>query len=127
MNHRMTTSLPWLGWALALIFGATALMAQNLDEVRQRMAERLPQIDAQKVAGTLGEDNAGFLAVRASSSEAQTLATAENNDRRLVYGEIARRTGTSLEAVGQARARQIASQSARGIWLQRPDGEWYRK
>lgn len=112
---------------LAVGLGLPAVSAQNMDAVRQRMVERLPQIDAQKVAGTLGENNGGYLTVRESSTAAGALAAAENQDRRLVYAEIARRTGATGEAVGQARARQIVAQSAPGIWLQRPDGEWYRK
>jgi len=113
--------------ALAVLLTAPAVGAQDMDAVRQRMAERLPRVDALKVAGALGENNAGYLAVREATAEVEALAAAENQDRRLVYAEIARRTGADPQGVGQARARQIAAQSAPGIWLQRPDGEWYRK
>jgi uncharacterized protein len=113
--------------ALAVLLTAPVVWAQDMDAVRQRMAERLPRVDALKVAGALGENHAGYLAVREATAEVEALAAAENQDRRLVYAEIARRAGADPQAVGQARARQIAAQSAPGIWLQRPDGEWYRK
>jgi uncharacterized protein len=111
----------------ALLTASAAGYAQDLAAVRARMAERLPQIDTLKAAGAIGEDNRGFVAVRAARDNAAELVSAENADRRVVYGAIARQTGSSEGDVGKARARQIAAQSASGVWLQGEDGNWYRK
>jgi uncharacterized protein len=112
---------------LALVFGAVATQAQDLNAVRARMAQRLPQLDALKSSGAVGEDNRGYVAVRATRDNAGEIVSAENADRRVVYEGIAKQTGSSADAVGKARARQIAAQSAAGVWLQAEDGSWYQK
>jgi uncharacterized protein len=111
----------------ALVVTAAVAPAQDLGAVRARMAERLPQIDSMKAAGAIGEDNQGFVAVREARDNAGALVSAENADRRVVYDSIAKQTGAPAETVGRQRAQQIAAQSAAGVWLQRPDGNWYRK
>ncbi len=103
------------------------LRAEDLATVRARMEQRIPQIDALKTQGVLGENNRGFLEVRAAAAEADSVASAENTDRATVYAAIASRTGSTAENVGRARARQIAAGSAPGVWLQRENGDWYKK
>ena len=115
---------------LAALLGggaAVAASARDLNAVRESMAQRLPELDRAKASGEVGEDNRGFVAQRAGGDEVGVLVGAENGDRRLVYTALAQRTGSTAEAVGVARARQISAQSAPGIWLQGADGAWYRK
>jgi uncharacterized protein len=111
----------------ALVLSAVLAPAQDLGAVRARMAERLPQVDALKASGAIGEDNQGYVSVREAQGNASEVVSAENADRRVVYESIAKQTGTSAEAVGRQRAQRIAAQSAAGVWLQREDGNWYRK
>lgn len=111
---------------LALLVAAT-LQAQDLGAVRARMAQRLPQIDALKQQGALGEDNRGYLSVRENQGNAAAVTAEENRDRGVVYEAIAKQTGSTSDAVGRARAKQIAAGSASGVWLQKEDGSWYRK
>lgn len=113
--------------ATLLVMGAVAAPAQDLETVRAQMRERLPQVDALKAAGAIGEDNRGFLSVREAQGDASSVVSAENADRRVVYQSIAKQTGSTPETVGKARARQIAAQSASGVWLQAEDGRWYQK
>lgn len=110
-----------------LLAGAVVAFAQDLDSVRAQMRERLPQVDALKASGAIGEDNRGFLAVRDGGGNAAEIVAAENADRRVVYEAIAEQTGSTPEAVGRTRAKKIATQSAAGVWLEAPDGEWYKK
>lgn len=113
---------------MAVFFGAAlAAPAQDLDRVRGQMRDRLPQVDALKASGAIGEDNRGFLSVRESRENAAEIVQAENVDRRVVYDSIASKTGTTADAVGRARAQKIAAQSASGVWLQGEDGSWYQK
>lgn len=112
---------------VALMLTAIVAPAQDLGAVRARMAQRLPQIDALKAAGAIGEDNKGYVAVREAKDNASQVVSAENADRRVVYDSIAKQTGSSAEVVGRQRAQRIAAQSAPGVWLQREDGNWYRK
>ncbi len=104
-----------------------SVQAQDLGAVQARMRERLPKIDALKADGALGENNRGFLEVRENKGDAASVSSEENADRTTVYTAIARQTGSNPAAVGAARAKQIAANSARGVWLQRESGEWYKK
>lgn len=110
------------------LLGTTAIVrAEDLGVVRARMEKRIPQIDALKTQGAVGENNRGFLEVRAAAADADAVTSAENADRTTVYAALAAKTGATADAVGKARARQIATHSATGVWLQRENGEWYKK
>ena len=89
------------------------------------MEKRIGQIDTLKTQGVLGEDNRGFLSVR--SGDDQGVAAAENADRAAVYAAIAQKAGSSADAVGKARAKQIAAASAKGVWVQAENGQWAKK
>jgi|GEM_PF-230338 len=114
---------------LAVLCAAPVLVsaAEDLDAVRARMEQRLPSIDDLKAKGAIGENNRGLLEVRSGGGNASGVVSAENRDRELVYSEIAKKNNTSADQVGRARARRIAANSAPGVWLQRDNGEWYRK
>ena len=113
---------------LACVITSASALAQDMGVLRERMAERLPQIDRLKAEGVIGETNDGFVAVRGSgSAEAAQVVATENADRKAVYAAIAQKAGASAESVASARARQIAAGSAPGVWLQNERGEWYKK
>lgn len=104
------------------------LQAQSPQEAAQRIKERLPQVDSMKAAGEVGEGNDGYLAERKPLGPRQaSLVKAENADRGIIYASVAARTGQEVSAVGQQRAIRIAELARPGVWLQRPDGEWYQK
>ena len=122
-THLWRPVLLCLGW---LIF-AGSVSAQDLGAVRQRMVDRLPELDRLKAAGVIGENYVGFVELRTTKTEAAEVTKAENEDRKVVYAAIARQTGASAYDVARARARQIAAASASGVWVQSDEGEWYRK
>lgn len=127
MTLSRSFSRPFLWLCACLLFTAGAV-AQDLGALRSRMQERLPQLDALKAQGVIGETNDGYVAVRADGNpQAPALVAAENADRKAVYAAIAQRTGAAADAVARARARQIAAASAQGVWLQDEGGRWYRK
>jgi hypothetical protein len=114
---------------LLLVTMAVALLVAlpaTAQDIKARMAARLPVIDDLKARGIVGENNQGYLEFVGAPEKAETVA-AENADRRAVYAAIARQTGTSPEAVGRQRAVQIAQKSLPGVRLQKPDGTWYTK
>lgn len=123
-------SLSLLISLLAFAF-AGAGMAEGASDVRsamERMKERLPVVDSLKEAGAVGETAAGYLEARTELLPRQrTVLEAENEDREVVYGAVARQTGQTIGEVGRQRALRIAEQAAPGVWLQRPSGEWFRK
>ncbi|MEX0325057.1 MAG: YdbL family protein [Puniceicoccaceae bacterium] len=125
MKKPILSFLPFL-FLLAVLPG-TAL-ANPAKEATERIKDRLAQVDSMKAAGEVGEDAVGFLAPRSElGPRQQSILDAENADRRIIYAAIASRAGQTVEAVGQQRAIQIATRARPGVWLQKPDGEWYRK
>ena len=112
--------------SFVLVLAPVMTRAEDLGAVRARMEQRLSRIDALKSSGAIGENNQGLLEVR-TAGEATAVVADENKDRAVVYAELAKRTGASADSVGRARAKQIANNSASGVWLQRESGEWYQK
>ena len=97
------------------------------DDIKGRMLERLPVINALKEQGVVGENNQGLLEFRKQAKAHGELVVAENRDRRAVYRMIAERQKTKPELVAKQRAAQIAEKEPAGHWLQDPGGKWYRK
>ncbi len=112
---------------LTTLMFAVAAVGAPVDEAKGRMRERVPVIDALKRSEAVGENNRGYLEVRKDEGEAAEVVAGENTDRRVVFADAAARSGASAEVVGRSFARQIASASAPGVWLQRENGEWYKK
>jgi len=117
----MMATLLLAGWCAA---------AEDLGAVKARMKERVKKIAALKMEQAVGENNRGYLDVRAPAkldAPARALVEAENADRRLVYQAIAEATHTTVELVGRRRAEQLREDAASGVLLQREDGSWYEK
>ena len=117
---------------IILVLIVTALLASIAtmawaDDVKERMLARVPEINALKADGTVGEDKNGFLKLRNAASGQQAIVSAENADRAFIYNKIAEQQGVSVDVVGQHRARQIAERAKAGEWLQGADGNWYQK
>lgn len=109
---------------------ALPMQAQDAEEepIRERMLARVAAVDALKIAGQVGENNAGLLEQRGNlSRDERAVLNAENADRRALYTVIAKRLGLTLTVVGQGRAEELRQRSAPGVWLQNRQGEWYQK
>ena len=105
------------------LFSASAFCA----DIKARMKNRLPRIIELKAGGIVGENNQGFLAFIGGNKSEQALVDAENQDRQLVYGAIAKQQGTTADVVGRRRALQIAENAKPGEWLQDAGGKWAQK
>ena len=106
---------------IACLFATTAMAGG----IKDRMIQRKPAVDALLAQGAAGENNSGFLESR--GGQGGDVISAENSDRKLVYGAIAKKAGTSPAVVGQRRAAKIAQQAPAGTWLQNAGGQWYQK
>ncbi len=95
--------------------------------IKERMAARIPAINALKDKGTIGENNKGFLEFRTGDKSSAKLVTEENKDRSTVYSMIAKKQGASPALVGQRRAKMIVENGPKGHWYQKPDNSWYKK
>lgn len=112
-----------------LLLAAVSLVSfAAAQDAVSRMRDRLPEIDALKAAGVIGETFEGYVAARTEVTEGQkALIEAENADRRELYELVAKRSGQSVEEVGKQRAVRIAQQSKAGIWLRGRRGDWTQK
>jgi len=100
----------------------------DLSAVKARMSQRLAAIIALRKRQITGENNLGFLELRAvANKEEETVVLDENTDRRIVYTALATQTKNKPEHVGRVRARQIADLCKRGDWVQDSSGAWYQK
>ena len=121
MNARIIT----LFAALCLL--TVSAFAESAGDIRKRMEQRLPAIDALKAQEVVGENNRGFLEERKSVAGSAAVVSAENSDREAVYALIAQQTGATSDSVGKARAKQIAANSHSGVWVQDASGSWVKK
>jgi uncharacterized protein YdbL (DUF1318 family) len=119
----MKTRLFTLFVTLGLL--AVTAFAESAADIRRRMEQRLPQIDAFKAQEIIGENNRGFLEERKPGSG--SVVADENRDREAVYALIAKETGAGADSVGRARAKQIAANSRPGVWVQDESGAWKKK
>ena len=111
---------------LVALFTMMAVSVQA-SGIKERMRTRLPEINALKAQGVLGETNTGYLDFTGKARPKAALVEAENSDRRQVYGAIAKQQGVSPDVVGKRRALQIKNRAPAGSWLQADDGKWYKK
>ena len=96
--------------------------------IKERLLQRLPAINKMKEALLIGENNKGLLTIKGNVSSAQKkIVDEENADRKKIYAMVAKKTGVSVALVEKRRAEAIAKSSKKGIWLQKPDGSWYKK
>lgn len=109
--------------ACTLFIAATVHSAS----IREDMVSRSQTVKALKDNGLAGENNQGFLVLRAADNERQSLVNLENRDRSAVYEAIGKSRGVAASLVGERRAKMIAENGSSGHWLQRADSTWYRK
>lgn len=112
----------------ALCVLTVSMLAESATDIRRRMEQRLPQIDAFKAQEVVGETNRGLIDERKTGvANADGVVADENRDREAVYAYIAKETGSTADAVGRARAKQIAANSRSGVWVQDGTGQWTKK
>jgi uncharacterized protein YdbL (DUF1318 family) len=115
-------------FSLLCLVAVTVLAADSAADLRRRMEQRLSVIDRLKAEESVGENNRGLLELRGSgAADAGNIVAEENRDREAVYSLIAKETGATPESVGRARAKQIASGSRTGVWVQSENGTWKKK
>lgn len=122
---RATLSVLLCCLSLLFLFAATA-GAQNMEEIKARMLDRKPTLDAMKASGAIGEGNDGYLHIRQKSADAGTV-NAENGDRKAVNSMIAKKEGTTVEQVAKTAAKRLRDFAAPGHWVQKDDGSWQQK
>jgi uncharacterized protein YdbL (DUF1318 family) len=105
----------------------TTVASSLSEDTKSRMKERLPIIIELKAKEIVGEDNRGYLQFVGTKREQEDVVTAENNDRKSVYSDIAKKQGATVDFVGRRRAKQIVEKATKGEFLQDESGKWYKK
>lgn len=123
----MTDKITKIVVLMLLVFTCSYSFAQDAKELKARMLQRIPAIQALKSKGIIGEDNLGYLQFVSSAKEQEGVVNSENADRKAVYTAIANQQGASADLVGKRRAIQIAENAGAGEWLQDNAGKWYQK
>lgn len=121
--------------AISLAIFACALVAPQFAfgadsaTIKKNMAERKPKIETLKKAGSIGENKAGYLEAMKDaklSEDDSKLVEAENADRKAVYTAVAKQEKTTVDKVGEIRAKQIRSKANEGDFIQEEDGKWVK-
>ncbi|HCE43335.1 MAG TPA: DUF1318 domain-containing protein [Lentisphaeria bacterium] len=89
--------------------------------------QRLAIVKGLKLKGIVGESNKGLLEFKTGDKSAQAVVDEENAERSKVYGDVAKKNGTSVAVVGAQRAAQISKDESAGVWIQDADGTWKKK
>ena len=123
--------------ALTLAFAVPQALsaADDAATIKKNMADRKPKIEVLKKAGSVGENNSGYLEAMKKdkddkevklSDDEKKLIEDENKDRKAVYTAIAKQEGSTVDKVGELRAKQIRSKAAEGEFIQGEDGKWVK-
>ena len=117
--------------ALTLAFAVPQVLsaADDAATIKKNMADRKPKIEELKKAGTIGENKSGYLeAMKDAKIEDadKKLLEDENKDRKTVYAAVAKKEGSTVDKVGEIRAKQIRSKAKEGEYIQGEDGKWVK-
>ena len=122
--------------ALTLAFAVPQALsaADDAATIKKNMAERKPKIETLKKAGTVGENKSGYLEVMKDSDGKDVkiedadkkVVEDENKDRKVVYAAIAKKEGSTVDKVGELRAKQIRSKAPEGEFIQNEEGKWIK-
>ena len=102
-------------------------------EVQQAISSRQShynKLQDLKAAKIIGENNKGYVEVRQSSGDADSLASAENQNRKTIYRAIADQNGLGSEGLNVIESvfAEVQRDKARsGDLIQLPSGEWTSK
>jgi len=83
-------------------------LSPQVQEAALRRKDRRSGLISWQEKGVIGENKLGLLESRgAGSAEAEQLIKEENNDRMIIYIEVARKNGTSVEDVQKLYAKRL--------------------
>jgi hypothetical protein len=113
------------GFTLALVLLITA--PASAGSLQDRMKARLPEIVTLKSKGIIGETYQGYLAFVGQSREGADIVAAENDDRKMLYQEIAQKAGATPEQVGRRAALKWKENLGPDEYFKNEDGTWMKK
>ena len=80
-----------------------------------------------KAKGLVGEQADGYVGVVSGGGEASAVAKQVNAKRRAEYAEIAKKRGTTVEAVAALAGAKLVARTPGGQYVRGSDGRWVKK
>ncbi len=86
-------------------------------------------LNTAKSRGFVGEQQNGYLGLvdRSAPADAKNLMREVNDQRRANYQSIARSNGIDLKSVESLAGQKAINKTARGHYIQAPNGQWVKK
>lgn len=86
-------------------------------------------LERAKSQGLVGEKADGYvgIVVAQSTSLVQALVNGVNAKRRAAYEEIAKKNGTSVDAVAKLAGEKLVARASTGEWVTDANGVWHQK
>ena len=86
-------------------------------------------LDRAKDQGLVGERADGYvgIVVAQTNSLVQAMVNQVNQKRRAAYEEIAKKNGTSVDAVALLAGEKLIERAPKGAWVTDPQGNWRQK
>src|SRR3989338_2734911 len=101
MFRYILISVLWLSLIFpSVVFAQTYSIKEMTPQVESALEsrrDRYDQLGQLKAAGVIGENNRGYVEVLKSDAQAESIATAENANREVIYQTIAEQNGLSEE------------------------------
>ncbi|MBU1061958.1 MAG: YdbL family protein, partial [Candidatus Omnitrophica bacterium] len=103
-------------------------LSPELEAAALRRKARYEELSSLEEMGVVGENHAGLVAVRKSSDgSVEELVGAENNDRMIIYKEIAAKNNTSVEEIQKIYAGRHQENAPSGTPIETGAGNWHMK
>jgi uncharacterized protein len=93
-----------------------------IEDAALRRRGRKAEVEGSLSQGKAGENNLGLLESRSGAD--QTLVSAENSDRMIIYEALAQKNGTSVREIQKVYAEKLRANAPKGSPLQNADGSW---
>lgn len=123
----------WLPRAVDTLFPVQVAYAQEantspfVEEIAGSMKKRYPEIAQWKASGNLGENNRGYVELRAPETltaetkpKVEQLSKEENQDRQALYKEFARLKKLDVPTLEKVGAKDQLKRAKKGEWVQLP-------
>jgi uncharacterized protein YdbL (DUF1318 family) len=105
-------------------------MTPEVKSALEGRRSRFDELKSLKAQGAIGENNQGYVEVLKNTGNAQSIADAENRDRRFIYTTIVAQNGLPSSALGTVEevfAQVQRDKASSGDKIQDASGNWTAK
>ncbi|MDO8488662.1 MAG: DUF1318 domain-containing protein [Candidatus Omnitrophota bacterium] len=114
-----------LNYFIEVAYAEESLPAE-VEEAAMRRKARYQDLVSAESSGRIGENKSGFVVLLGDASF-DSLVSAENSDRMIIYKSIAEKNGATLDEVQKLYAKKLQSSAPAGTPIESVSGEWLTK